>query len=345
VSSSSVSDSARRGLTLILRRPLPAQDEPAALPGRGLDRLLEGGLYLALIGLVIGFSIASPYFLTNRNIVNIALAVSITGLLAAGFTVALIAGQLDLTVGSVIGLSSTITATLVTGHGWATLPAVAVAMAAGLLVGAINGVLVVNFNINSIIATLAFGITVQGVALILSSGETVPITNTTLQNAVNDRPLGIPIPVWILLGVYLAVYLLLVHTRAGWHVYATGGNASAALRAGIPVRRLYRCVFLLTALLASAGGVITAGRAGSGAPTYGNGVEFDVLAAVLLGGIGLSGGSGRIERTLAGVLLVGVLTNGLILLDVDSYYQNVARGGVFLLAVVLGAIAAKRRER
>lgn len=124
-----------------------------------------------------------------------------------------------------------------------------------------------------------------------------------------------------------------------------GGNASAALRAGIRVKLIYRGTFLLTAAAAAIGGIISTGRAAAGGPSFGTGAEFDVLTAVLLGGIGLGGGAGRIERTLAGVVLIGVLNTGLTLLAVDSYIQATVRGAVFVLAVVLGALALKRRSR
>jgi ribose/xylose/arabinose/galactoside ABC-type transport system permease subunit len=134
-------------------------------------------------------------------------------------------------------------------------------------------------------------------------------------------------------------------TRAGWHIYGLGGNHSAAVRSGIRTKRLHTGVFLATGLLAAVGGILTLGTSASGGPNYGDGMEFDVLTAVLLGGIGLSGGSGKLQRTLAGVLVIGILNNGLTLLSVSSYYQKLASGSVFVLAVVMGAIAERRRAR
>ncbi len=218
-------------------------------------------------------------------------------------------------------------------------------MLVGLAIGMLNGVLVVGLGINSIIATLAVSIVLRGVALIVSQGQNVPLGSGGIQDAVGARPLGIPIAVYVMALVYLVCWVLLIHTRVGWHLFAVGGNPSAAERAGIRTGVLFRVVFLVTALLAVVGGLITLGRTGQGSPAFGAGIEFDVLAAVLLGGIGLAGGSGRIQRTLAGVVLVGVLTNGLILIDVDAYYQYLARGLVFLLAVVMGAIGVRRAAR
>lgn len=310
-----------------------------------LDRVLDLGIYAALVGLFIYFWQASPYFLSQRNLLNVGAAVAVTGVLAAGMTIALIAGQLDLTVGANVALTSVVVALLVQSAGLPTPLAVIGGLLVGAGIGVINSVLIVGIGINSIIATLALSIVLRGVGLILTDGQVKPLTNTALPDFVNARTLGIPTSVWILVGVYLLCWVVMTFTRSGWHVYAVGGNASASLRAGIKNPRVYLGVFLTTGVLAAIGGVMTAGTAGSGGPNYANGAEFDVLTAVLLGGIGLAGGSGKIQRTLAGVLVIGELNNGLTLLSVDTYYQQLIRGGVFVLAVVLGAIGERRRAR
>ncbi|MBF8184300.1 ABC transporter permease [Nonomuraea sp. K274] len=309
-----------------------------------VDRVLDLGIYVALIGLIIYFSQASPYFLSERNLLNIGSAVAVTGVLAAGMTIALIAGQLDLTVGANVALTSVVVAILIE-DGWSTWLAVAAGIVVGLLIGLANSTLVVSVGINSIIATLAMGIVIRGLALIFTDGQNKPLTHLALTDFVNDRPLGIPTTVWLLLAVFVIGTIVMTFTRAGWHVYGVGGNPSAALRAGIRTKRLYTTVFLVTGALAALGGVMTAGTSSSGGPNYAVGAEFDVLTAVLLGGIGLGGGAGRLERTLAGVLVIGVLNNGLTLLSVESYYQQLARGAVFVLAVVMGAISERRRTR
>jgi ribose/xylose/arabinose/galactoside ABC-type transport system permease subunit len=309
------------------------------------DRFLDLGIYVALVALFVFFSFASPYFLTERNLLNVGAAVAVTGVLAAGMTVALIAGQLDLTVGANVALVSVIVASSIQVFDVPTIPAVLLGLAAGAVIGVINSVLIVWVGINSIIATLAFGIVIRGFALILTNGQVVPVTDPALQNAVNDQLLVLPVSVWVLLLVYVVVWIVLSSTRPGWHLYGVGGNASAALRSGIHVKRVYIGVFVTTGILAALGGVITTGTSGGGGPNYANGAEFDVLTAVLLGGIGLSGGSGKIQRTLAGVFVIGILNNGLTLLSVDTYYQQLARGGVFVLAVVLSAISDRRRAR
>lgn len=307
--------------------------------------VLDYGVLVVLIGVFIYFSNASPYFLTVRNLLNIGYAVSITGILAVGITIALIAGQLDLSIGSVAGLTTVI---IGVGHGVHGLPyseAIAISVGAALLVGVVNGILVVNLGINSIITTLAMMTVVVAAAEIVSGGQTIAMGDLSLTNAVNSLVVGIPATVILMTLTYVVAYIFLMHTRLGWHIYASGGNSSAAQRAGIRVGAIYRLVLLLTSTLAVIGGIIIAGRSASGQATYGDTLGIDVLIAVLLGGIGLGGGGGRIERTLVGVLLIGVVGNGLVLTNVTSYYQDVFVGVIFVAAVVMGATRAKWLSR
>ena len=319
---------------------------------RILSGVLEWGVFVALIVLFAYFSISTNYFLTTANLVNIGTAVAVTGILAAGLTVALIGGQLDLTVGVSATLATTIIGTVWISNGGSLLEALLLSIAAGLLIGIANGILVVNFGINSIIATIAMSQGLLGLSLVIpkARGQNIYFTNRALSTFVNHTYLQIPVAVYLAIAVYAVLYVMLTHTPLGWHIYATGGNASAALRAGVSTTFIYRLVFVITALLSVLAGVILIGRGGIGGPTIGgtgggDGYTFDALTGVLLGGIGLGGGLGRIEATLAGVLVVGVLENGLTLRNVDGYYQILARGIVLILAVVLGAYGQKRRTR
>lgn len=331
----------------LLKASTRTSEESADRRGRQtlVGRVLDLGIYVALVGLFVYFWQASPYFLSQRNLLNVGAAIAVTGVLAAGMTVALIAGQLDLTVGANVALTSVTISIAIETLGWPTVPAVVLGLLVGIAIAAVNTVLIVGIGINSIIATLALSIAIRGIALIATNGQIKPINNFALTKFMNARSLSVPTSVWILVATFIVVGVVMSFTRAGWHVYGVGGNASAALRSGIRTRRIYAGVFLTTGLLAAVGGVITAGTSSSGGPAYANGAEFDVLTAVLLGGIGLSGGSGKIARTLAGVLVIGILNNGLTLLSVNSYYQQLARGAVFVLAVVVGAVAERRRAR
>jgi ribose transport system permease protein len=319
---------------------------------RIVSGLFDWGIFVALVVLFVYFAVSTQYFLTTTNLVNIGTAVAVTGILAAGLTVALIAGQLDLTVGITAVLTTTIIGTVWISNDRSLALALVASIVAAVLVAIANGILVVNFALNSIIATIAMSQVVLGLSLIIPKqrGQNIYITKQTLASFVNHKLAGVPVAVYLLLAVYLVLYVLLTHTPFGWHVYATGGNASAALRAGLSTNRIYRTVFVITALLAVLAGIILLGRGGIGGPSIGGtgggeGYTFDALTGVLLGGIGLAGGRGRLEATLAGVLVIGVLENGLTLRNVDGFYQILVRGCVLVLAVVLGAYGQKRQTR
>lgn len=312
---------------------------------RALGVVLDYGLYGSLIALVCYFSVASPYFLSARNLTNIALAISVMGILAAGFTIALIAGQVDISIGATLGLTAVTVATLTEKAELPWAVAAVLALLVGVAVGLVNTLLVVALSINSLIATLAMSVVVRGAALIVAGGQTIPFTNPGLVEVTNARPLGVPVPVVILALVFAAGWFVLTRMKVGFHIYAVGSSQSAALRAGIPTNRLYLGAFLVSGVLAAVGGLISAGQASGGGPTFGDGIEFQVLAAVLLAGFGLQGGTGRFERALVGVLLVGVLLNGLTLEGVDPYVQYLARGLVFIAAVVLASVAARKAAR
>jgi ribose transport system permease protein len=310
-----------------------------------VNGLLDYGVLLVLVALFIYFSIASPYFLSVHNLLNIGYAASITGILAVGITIALIAGQLDLSIGAIVGLSTVIIATAQVNHGLPYSVAIALAVGAALIVGLINGFLVVNVGINSIIVTLATLGVATAAAEVISAGQTISLRDISLTGVVNAQAFGVPVTVILMVLAYIAAYVLLIQTRLGWHIYAAGGNPSAAQRAGIRVGGVYRFVFLLTAGLSVIGGIVITGRAASGGANYGETLGIEVLTAVLLGGIGLGGGSGRIERTLVGVLLLQILDNGLVLTNVTSYYQQAVVGVIFVAAVVMAAVRSKRMSR
>ncbi|WP_136709006.1 ABC transporter permease [Agromyces sp. H66] len=330
--------------TTVAQQGTPPTSPPPKPKSDPIDRILDVGIYIALGVLVIVFSIASPYFLTVGNLLNIGQAVAQTGILAAGVTIALIAGQLDISFGSVIAVTAVLVAVL-TGAGLPAAVAVLGAVVAGLLVGILNGVLIVNLNISSIISTLAVGTAVTGAAYLLANGQVIPLPDPAAFSWVNVRVFGLPVPMLIAIAVYVAGWVLLAKTKLGAHIYAVGGNSSAALRAGIPVKRIYYTVLVISSSLAVLAGVIVLGRTGAGDPSYGAADMFTVLGAVLLSGIGLGGGTGSVQRTFVGVLIIGVLANGLVLLGVQSYYQQLVNGAVLVLAVVMEAIRRKRRSR
>jgi ribose transport system permease protein len=318
-----------------------------------LDLSIAYGTLVALVVLFSYLAVTTPYFLTVNNLVNIGRFAAVGGILAAAFTFALIASQVDLTIGPTISLAAITYAVLAERHHQSVAFAVVLTLVVSLLVGLANGVLVVNLGVNSFIGTLAMSIFLTGLGLIIPGATSQSIFLTdhslSLHTFATARVIGLPVPLLLMLGVYVVAYVVLTHSRLGWHLYATGGSPSAALRAGIRVNGLYRLAFVVTALTAGVSALILVGQANyaSSAPGVGTGgtLTLTVLASVLIGGMDLSGGGGRVERTLVGVLLVAVLENGLVLNNQDNYVQYMVTGVVFVLAVLLSSVARKRKAR
>jgi ribose transport system permease protein len=308
------------------------------------DLALEYGIVVALVGEIILFTILSDYFWGMNNFINIAQASAVTGIVAAAFCLMLIGGRIDLSVASIVALTTVVLARTVAA-GAPFVVGLLAALGAALAVGVLNAVVSVTFGVNALVTSLAAMTFVGGLALVISEGGTKSIVAPGFQDFIFSRPLGIPTPVWILACVFIGVTLLLYRTRLGWHIYAVGGNPLAAERAAISTRKVYWFLYLLAAFLAFVAGVVTAGRSGAGSAALGPDV-FNVMTAVLLGGaIGFTGGAGRIERTLIGVLFISVMENGLILLKVPSFYADLIRGTALVLAVVLGSIRDRRMMR
>ena len=326
---------------------------------RGASLAIDYGVAAALLAVVVYFSLTEPDFMTARNWQAIGMTATVVGLLAVPFTVALVAGQIDLTVGIAVGLTSTLFTITVSRDGHPLWVGVLVMVAGALAIGLVNGALVVDFGINSLIVTFAMSQFLLGLSNALwdfhrtgalSSGEfTAGLApgkpGWSLVGRANELVLGVPLPVILLALVAVVFSVLLVRTKLGSHIYATGGNPSAALRAGIRTRRVVRFVFLLGPLVAVLAALVTIGRTGSPNPSAGFGLEFDVITAVLIGGAAIAGGTGRIERSLLGVLFVVVIRDGLTLKDFDVAVQYIVVGALFVFAVLLSAVASKQRGR
>jgi ribose/xylose/arabinose/galactoside ABC-type transport system permease subunit len=313
--------------------------------------LVDNGTLVGLVGLVVYFSLRAHNFLTVSNLLNVGNFAAGFGIVAAGFTIALCAGQVDLSIGPLVATSG-IVAGLLLEHVHTSL-AVAVLGALGVALGfgLVNGVLVVDLGVYSFIATLAVFSFLQGFGPWV--GSNVFLNSPASKELVSfaQAKVGrVPVPLLVLLGVYAACYVLLSHTRFGWHVQATGGNPSAALRAGIRVNLVYRAVFLIDAALVALAACILVGRASyvSTDPFIGTGSDLTLstVAAVLISGLDFSGGGGgRIERTLVGVAFIAVLQNGLTLQGQNSYVQIAATGIAFLLGVTVSSVARRVRSR
>ncbi|WP_066055975.1 ABC transporter permease subunit [Robertmurraya korlensis] len=292
-----------------------------------------------LIGLfIITFvlAIVSDNFMTVDNILNVMRQVSINALIAFGMTFVILTGGIDLSVGSILALSSAITASLLAG-GMDPILAILIGLLAGAIMGAINGFIITKGKVAPFIATLATMTIFRGLTLVYSDGR--PITGLSESALFEMMGKGyvswIPVPVIYMMVAYGILYFILKKTTFGRRVYAIGGNEEATILSGIRVDRVKIWIYSITGLLSALAGIILASRLNSSQPTAGASYELDAIAAVVLGGTSLSGGRGWIFGTLIGALIIGVLNNGLNIMNVSSFYQQVVKGGVILLAVLL----------
>ncbi len=290
---------------------------------------------IGLIVLVIILSFASDYFLTFNNLLNILRQVSIIGIVAYGMTFVILSGGIDLSVGSVLAFSSAITAGVMSStHRFAL--AILAGLATGALMGTFTGILVSKAKMPAFIVTLAMMSIGRGLTLIYTGGRPISEGFTDLFNYIGGGYVGpIPFPVILLLILLGVGYLVLNNTPYGRYVYALGGNEDATRLSGINTDKIKMTVFTISGIMAAVSGIILASRLGSAQPQAGTGYELDAIATVVLGGTSLAGGQGGIIGTLMGALIIGVLNNGMTLLGVSSFFQQVVKGLVILLAVYI----------
>jgi L-arabinose transport system permease protein len=293
------------------------------------------GLLIALIALGAFISMRSPNFLTAQNLLNIALAVSLLGIVAIAQTVVIISGGLDISVGSIAGLSS-VTAALSVGAASMGVAGVVGGIAIGTLAGLGNGLIITVGRVNPVIATLATFSAYRGLAFIVTDGKAVGVTDAAF-NALGSGRIGfVPIPVLVLIGVAIGFAVLLRLTDVGRNIYAMGANPVAARLAGIHLDRYKLGIYGLSGGAAGLAGVLLTARTTSGQPASGSqGLELEAITAAVLGGAALSGGRGSVGGALLGVLIIGTLSNGLILMQVPTFYQLVAKGLLLIFAIIL----------
>lgn len=298
--------------------------------GPSLAQIPEAAALMVVLLVLAGlFTIRSEYFLTAPNLVNIATNVAVLGIIAAPATMLLIAGQFDLSVGSAAVFVGMVMARA--AQEWDIWWAVLLALAAGLLVGAVNAVGVVAFRVNAIITTLATLAAFRGAAKLISNGQTLILPGFGTLGT--QRIFSVPLPAYIFALVAVLYFAVLKYTVFGKHIYAMGGGPRAARLAGIPVRRYISIGFLLSALSTVLAGLIIVSQLGASSPIAAQGLELEVVTAVILGGASLSGGRGSILGTMVAVFVIGVLNNGLNLLSVPSFWQEIILGALLLSAV------------
>jgi ribose transport system permease protein len=303
--------------------------------------LARWGNVAALVLLAAVFAVLSPDFSRRANMVNILEQTARNAILAVGLTCVILTGGIDLSVGSVLALSGVLAGKALAAGAWLPL-GILLGVATGAACGLVNGILTALGGLPPFIATLGMMSAARGAALLASDGQPVSGFSTTFLALWNGSVLDVPAPILITLAVYAAFYWILERTAFGLHVYALGGNPQAAWLAGVATRRTTVAVYTISGALAGLTALLITARLKTAAPTAGSLAELEAIAATVIGGSSLSGGEGRIAGTLIGALIMGVLRNGLTLLDVSTYTQAVIIGVVIVVAVYLDRFTHRR---
>ena len=300
---------------------------------QAMDIIKKYGIYLALIILMVFFSVVTNSFLKPDNLFNVARQISMLGIAAVGMAFVLLLGGIDLSIGSQITLVNIVAAWLMVKAGVHPLPACVVSLAMSSAVGFINGWIIANIKMPPLIVTLASMTMLEGLAFIICNG--IPIFGFPKGfSVIGQGYLGpVPIPVIIMAAILATGAFILNETFFGRWFYAVGGNEEAANLSGINVKRVKYLVYTLSGFFAGIAGIVMLSRTNSGQALAGKGFEFDVLTAVVLGGVSVNGGSGKISNVVAGILILGVLSNGMVLMNVTQYSQMLIKGTVLLAAV------------
>lgn len=327
----------------------PASSESVVERGKKIEIVgffEKYGVLLFLVALIVIFTLYNPMFLSARNIKNILTEVSIYGIIGVGMTYVILTGGIDLAVGSLLAFAAISGAFLMQAlggdffMGW--LVAMLAACAVGTMAGYLHGKVVTRFGVPAFIVTLG-GLTVwRGATLIVNDGAPVSGFNEAFRWWGRGDVLGVPVPVLVFLVVALVGYIALRYTRYGRQVYAVGGNPEAARLSGLSVQSVVLSVYVITGFLAGLAGFLLSARLGSAEAVAGTGYELRIIVSVVIGGTSLFGGLGGVGGTIVGALLIGVLINGLVIMNVSAYYQQVVIGIIIVLAVGFDTYAKSR---
>lgn len=292
-------------------------------------------LIFIVIGLGLILSIISNNFLTTSNLLNVVRQIAINGILAIGMTIVCLTGGIDLSVGSIVALSGIITAGILRDYNAPTALIVVIAIAVGGVMGLYNGYFVAYWNAAPFVVSLSMMTIARGMTYVYSDGR--PISNLPERFLVLGKGsiLGIPLPTVILILVFVLASVMLTKLKFGRYIYAVGGNEHAAMVSGINVKRIKMMVYVLSGMACGIAAIILTARVSAGLPTAGNGYELDAIAATVIGGTSLSGGRGRLWGTMVGAILLGIVNNGLDLLNVSSFYQQIIKGLIILGAILI----------
>lgn len=306
-------------------------------------QISQYGIYFAFIILCILFAVSNPVFLSIGNIINILRQISFNAILAMGLTVVIITGGIDLSVGSVLAVAAVVSASFIKESApvLPVFPAILIGLGIGALCGAFNGLCVTKGDLPPFISTMVMMTIARGAAQLYTKGRPVSGLLPGFTYIGSGFFLGVPVPIYLLLAVVLITYFILNMTRTGRWIYAVGGNEAATRASGIRVHRVKMVAYIYSGILAAFVGLIMTARLNSASPVVGDGYELDAIAASVIGGTSMEGGKGKVFNVVIGALIIGTITNGLDILNVSSYWQQIVKGFIILLAVLIDRKAAR----
>ncbi len=300
--------------------------------------MIRSNIGIICVLLIIGvfLSLLSDKFLTSSNLISVMRQISINVYIALGMTLVIILGGIDLSVGAIVALTGTVTVGLIVNTGLPIAAAIAIGLLIGIVCGFISGTMVAEFKLPAFIVTMAMMNIARGAANVYSGGRSTRITDEFFSSIGSGYLFGvIPLPVIYMVALIILFTVVLNKTKFGTYIYAIGGNRESARLSGVPIKKVEIAVFTIIGLLSAFAGLVLASRMYSGQPSVGDGYELDAIAACVLGGVSMSGGKGRISGTVFGAMVIGFISNGLNLMNVNSFWQLVVKGIIILIAVVI----------
>ena len=302
------------------------------------------GIGIVMLGMILLLAVIAPTFRKPSNVISILLQISINGILALGMVFVITAGGIDLSIGSMLALTSVIVGTVLNATGNIPLACI-IAVAATTMFGFINGALIAKFKMFPFVVTLATQLVIRGVAYIVSGGYSASLANADFKNIGNGKLFGvIPIPVVILFFIAILAYIIMHWTRFGRYIYAVGGNMNAAIASGVNVFWTRTFSFAIMGFCAGIAGIIMTSRISAAQPNIGVGYETDAIAACVIGGTSFSGGIATIPGTMIGIVIIGLIYNGMNLVGINSYWQTITKGLLIIGAVMLDMFMNKRKS-
>lgn len=308
------------------------------------ELLRKYGILIMLIALIVYFSFGSKYFLTGGNIVNVLRQSAVTGISAVGLTYVMLTGGIDLSIGAVIGLTAVVASSCMAKIGLHPILAAVIALLVGVLIGFINGILINYIEIPALIATLGVMTSVRGLCYILTGGLPVYGFPESFDILGKGYIWVIPVPVIVMIIVLAVGWYVLNRTRYGRYLYAIGGSREASRLSGINVDKMIVATYMIAGFLSALAGLVELSRLSSGQPSAGDGFEMNVITAVVLGGISVSGGEGKFSGVVVGIFIMSVLANGLVMMNVYEFYQQLIRGLVLIFAVGFDQLSKRKKS-